>query len=100
MRLRSGEQIPPGPLDDPRYKPAHPPVDGWPPDVVRRWEPSSQIRWFSRYRRELRQATAAEWNRFWVESLQHRGLCCGRCDEDEWAGYSPVDGCCCRGVAL
>lgn len=83
------------PLDDPAYEPAHPPVDGVPPDVVRKWGPRSQMRWFSRFGRDLKPQPYSFWAEFYCSSEQHRGGCCVSCIED---GEVYEDACCCQGL--
>lgn len=89
---------PPSPLEDPTYEPAHQPVRGGVPDVVARWGPRSQLRWFDRFRAGLNPQRAEYWSRFYCSSLQHRGGCCPSCLDDEWNGYRDWDEgtCCCR----
>jgi hypothetical protein len=84
------------PLEDPAYSPANPPVDGRVPDVVAKWGPASQLRWFNRYRSQLEPMPPAEWDRFYCTTDDHRGSCCSSCSDDYLNGYSYVDGCCCR----
>lgn len=88
------------PLDDPAYKPKHPPLPGGGvPDVVAKWGVRSQRRWFRRFLPQLGCHTEDVWNRFYVHSEYHRGLCCSSClDEmDEGYGDYPYKGyCCCR----
>lgn len=85
------------PLDDPRYQPKHPPDHGTIPFVVRRWGPRSQVRWFRRFRGELRPQPPAVWNEHHPTSELHRGLCCDSCLADLDDGYPAVDDrCCCR----
>jgi hypothetical protein len=85
------------PLNEPDYEPEHPPVDGLVPDVVRRWGQRSQLRWFFRFRRELR---GQDLDDLWVESAYHTGWCCSSCQEEFWEGYGPMlDGwCCCHQI--
>lgn len=42
------------------------------------------------------------WNDFYVHSLQHRGLCCSSClDDEEYLGQPNFDDkCCCRAIKL
>lgn len=87
------------PLEDPRYIPLHPPVNGMIPDVIERWGPSSQIRWFTRFRQDLK-LWRVDLTSYWISSLEHRGACCGTClGELEETGIDPMDGycCCCLG---
>ena len=97
------------PLEDPTYEPLHPPVNGKPPDVVAKWGPRSQLRWFRRFWDELyvfkfgrkwdcSVSSEDSW-RFHIHSVEHVGPCCGSCIEDEkYLGYPPFDDhCCCRG---
>jgi hypothetical protein len=89
---------PPSPLEDPTYDPVHKPADGQVPYVVEKWGPRSQLRWFDRFRSELRPQRAEYWARFYCSSLQHRGQHCPSCLDDEWDGYRDwdPDRCCCR----
>jgi hypothetical protein len=89
---------PAAPLEDPAYEPRNPPVNGLPPDVVAKWGPRSQARWFKRYRSQMRAARYPFWERFHCESEQHTGLCCSSCIEDVNEGYEDWDEgrCCCR----
>lgn len=82
------------PLEDPTYEPKHPPINGQPPDVVAKWGPRSQVRWFRRFHGSV---TIRDWRRFFVMSIEHRDVCCQACfDPDEyWDGEE----CCCRGFA-
>jgi hypothetical protein len=87
------------PLEDPSYVPAHPPTsDRVTPDVVAKWGPRSQLRWFVRFRKALRPRRPDWWARFYCSSVQHRGLCCDSCLDDYDAGYDEPNGdrCCCR----
>lgn len=82
------------PLDDSAYRPKHPPIGGQVPDVVARWGPGSQMRWFRRFRTEL--APRRDWDRFYCQSEHHLGFHCYSC-EDEGDGGVMGDGwCCCR----
>lgn len=86
------------PLEDPAYEPRHPPVGGLPPDVVAKWGPRSQLRWFDRYRGQLRTAPHSFWGRFYCGTSHHRGLCCASCIADIEDGYREwdyEDRCCC-----
>lgn len=86
------------PLEDPAYTPAHPPVDGQVPDVIAKWGPRSQLRWFRRFGTQLGRRKG--WDLFYCESEHHRGLCCGSC-WDEWQAGTGVmvDGwCCCQAI--
>lgn len=87
------------PLADASYRPRHVPIDGRVPDVVAKWGPRSQLRWFRRFGAELRPLRAEEWTRFYCDSTQHRGLCCSSCLQDEEIEGAPVydDFCCCEG---
>lgn len=88
------------PLDDPDYQPEHPPTrGGGVPDVIAKWGPRSQNRWFRRYSGQLAPMPHARWDLFWVHSDQHRGLCCDSCIEDENDGYGSMrpEHCCCKG---
>ena len=79
------------PLDDPRYDPVHNPIDGLVPDVVARWGPRSQVRWFDRFHGQIKAMPSDEWDRFYCESVQHRGQCCMSCVEDAREGYCDWD---------
>lgn len=81
--------MPIAPLDDPSYVPAHSPVDSAIPDVVERWGPRSQLRWFRRFGARL--GRRKDWDRFYCQSEHHRGFCCYSCHEEGLAG----DGWCC-----
>lgn len=83
------------PLDDPAYQPANPPVDGAPPDVVRKWGAPSQLRWFRRFHDDLKPQTWDFWAEFHCESEHHRGQCCESCIQD---GEVFEDVCCCRAM--
>lgn len=94
------------PLDDPAYDPAHKPVRGRVPDVVKLWGKASQLRWWRRFRQELwEQAEALPLRErlklpthddvdYWCESEHHRGFCCYSCFEEGEGGYD--DHCCCK----
>lgn len=83
------------PLDDPRYEPKYPPVNGGVPHVVSMWGPRSQLRWFRRFRDQL-DARWVDWARYYCISLEHRGGCCVSCLDDEMEGYGGYgSGCCC-----
>lgn len=82
------------PLDDPAYEPVHQPVDGKIPDVVAKWGPRSQLRWFWRFRRQL--ADRQDWGRFYCASEHHRGSCCYSCEEESDFGVMQDGWCCCR----
>jgi hypothetical protein len=91
------------PLEDPAYEPKHPPVDGLIPEVVEKFGPATQLRWFKRFRSVLRFSTKNNMFLYHVTSEHHRGPCCGSClvewEEDSPRGYGTVidDGyCCCR----
>ncbi len=87
------------PLEDPAYEPRHPPVGGLPPDVVAKWGPRSQMRWFGRYRDQLRPMPWKFWERFYFASAEHRGNCCSSCIEDKNEGYGwDIEGCCCAAM--
>jgi hypothetical protein len=83
------------PLDDPRYQPAHPPLDGRIPEVVVKWGPKSQVRWFRRYAAEVGAQPIAVWARHYCVSEHHRGQCCYSCDDDPVTRGLFPDGCCC-----
>ncbi len=88
------------PLDDPIYQPEHPPTpDGGVPDVVAKWGPRSQLRWFVRFRGQYAPQPHKRWELFYIDSEQHRGLCCTSCVEDEQDGFGSMgpEHCCCLG---
>jgi hypothetical protein len=82
------------PLEDPNYDPVHKPTARKPiPDIISRWNPASQVRWFTRFSDELRAMRLApigkhfDWSPWYVSSVEHKGWCCGSCqgsDEGEW----------------
>lgn len=84
------------PLDDPSYTPAHPPVNGLIPEVVAKWGPKSQLRWFDRYRRSL--MSAQDWSIFYCTSEHHRGHCCSACafEYEQGTGVQMDGWCCCQ----
>lgn len=88
------------PLEDPTYQPVHVPISGRAPDVVAKWGPRSQVRWFERFvgHGHDKYARADYWDRFYVESELHRGLHCSSCVEEQNGGYQDYDPdwCCCR----
>lgn len=85
------------PLEDPTYNPLHPPIDGFAPDVVEKWGPRSQLRWFERFVGDMKPRPSADWDRFYCDSLDHRGLCCVSCIADKEDGYGDdIEGCCCK----
>jgi hypothetical protein len=86
----------PAPLDDPAYDPEHSPIAGQVPDVVAKWGPRSQLRWFRRFGTEL--APRRDWDRFYCASEHHRGACCLSCWDEGDMGVLGVSGeyCCCR----
>lgn len=91
------------PLDDPNYEPKHPPINGNVPDVVAKWGPQSQLRWFTRFHDQLKPQKHSTWDHFYCESDHHRGSCCNSCRDDIEMGYDypPEDDdgnplCCCR----
>lgn len=89
------EDIPP--LEDPDYQPLHPPVNGLIPDVVEKWGPRSQRRWFLRFNDQLQDQPYSVWEQYYVYSTEHRGLCCSSCESDADAGYGDdLERCCCR----
>lgn len=83
------------PLGDPTYQPKHPPVGGQIPDVVAKWGPRSQLRWFRRFGAEL--GRRKDWDQYFCQSEHHRDLCCYSCGDE---GDQGVQGwglhCCCR----
>lgn len=87
------------PLNDDGYEPSTHPADGRPPEVVARWGPKSQFRWFGRFQGELKPMPYREWENFYCDSPQHRGLCCASCIEDKNTGYGDdIEDCCCRAL--
>ena len=89
------EPVPP--LEDPDYQPLHPPVNGLIPDVVEKWGPRSQRRWFDRFNDQVRAQPYSVWERYYCSSTEHRGTCCSSCESDFWEGYGgDIDRCCCR----
>ena len=87
------------PLEDPAYVPEHPPVNGVVPDVVAKWGPQSQLRWFRRFMNQVTPMRASGWDRFYCNSVEHRGLCCESCAEDAENGYGSFEEhCCCYAV--
>lgn len=87
--------MPTAPLDDPAYVPVHQPTGGAVPDVVERWGPRSQLRWFRRFGTQL--GWRHDWDRFYCTSEHHRGLCCSSCFDEYQDGYGIMMGawCCC-----
>lgn len=83
------------PLEDPTYEPQYQPVDGRAPDVVAKWGPASQLRWFDRFDGQVKMRPA-DWARFHCSSRHHRGFCCQSCIEDGEVFENDV--CCCRGL--
>jgi hypothetical protein len=92
------------PLDDPRYQPANPPLPGGGiPDVISKWGPRSQLRWFTRYHAELGLRPARFWERWHCSSVDHKGLCCPSCTYwDEEYGQDNIGAeygkCCCYAI--
>lgn len=84
------------PLDDPTYRPQHPPNNSEVPDIIAKWGPRSQLRWFRRFGQQL--GARKDWDRYHCQSEHHRGLCCLPCDDEYEAGVGVMmDGwCCCR----
>lgn len=82
------------PLDDPTYQPEHPPVAGQIPDVVAKWGPPSQVRWFRRFGAEL--GLRRDWDRYYCQSEHHRDLCCYSCEDEGERGTQGCGYCCCR----
>lgn len=87
------------PLEDPDYVPEHPPVDGKIPDVVSKWGKESQLRWFQRFGKELRDPP--DRTDLYVESEYHPNWCCRAClcelEDNYLGGGVMADGwCCCR----
>lgn len=82
-------------LDDPAYRPEHPPVGGQIPDVVAKWGPRSQLRWFRRFGAEL--GRRKDWDRYYCQSDRHRDLCCYSCaDEGDLGVQGFGEYCCCQ----
>jgi hypothetical protein len=87
----------PPPLEDPDYRPLHPPGPrGEIPAVVAKWAAASQLRWFRRFTGQLGRFPGAVWARFHCASPDHLGLCCDSCLDDQQEGYGLDDRCCCR----
>lgn len=90
------------PLDDPVYEPKHQPVNGQVPEVVARFGPRTQVRWFQRFRNTLWEQrdrrNPVDYSQYFAESLHHKGLCCPTCDNGEEAEYWDGPGCCCRAL--
>lgn len=87
------------PLEDPAYEPKHPPVEGHVPEVVAKWGPRSQVRWFRRFRNQLK--TYGDWGQYFIDTELHRGPCCFSCQEEYWeysTGVIMDDYCCCKGA--
>lgn len=88
------------PLDDPAYEPKHPPINGKVPDVVAKWGPRSQLRWFRRYRHKVGAQPVSVWNAHYCTSEHHLGQCCTSCEQEYLDGYHgsvASDGwCCCK----
>lgn len=86
------------PLEDLDYDPKHKPEHGRVPEIVGRWGPKSQLRWFERFRRDLYGSQAVRLYDFYCESVEHKGYCCGSCMSEEYDGDKPYDDyCCCEG---
>ena len=87
------------PLNDRQYRPVNLPVNGKAPEGIEKWGPKSQVRWFHRFYGQVL-GTHAYWNDYYIDSTQHRGLCCESCMEDEQNGYRDWDEevCCCRAM--
>lgn len=88
------------PLDDPVYEPQHPPINGEVPDVVTKWGPRSQLRWFTRFNTQLAPQHGDVWGRYHVHSEHHRGPCCISCNAEyvHGTGVMMDDYCCCKGA--
>lgn len=87
------------PLDDPTYEPKHPPMNGGVPDVVAKWGPRSQVRWFRRFALHLDKRRDRD--QYYCANALHRGMCCHSCEEEFWEYSTGVmmDGyCCCKGA--
>lgn len=83
------------PLEDLSYIPKHPPIDGQIPEVVAKWGPRSQLRWFDRFNDEVNPQKRDIWEKHYCVSLQHKGFCCISCQED---GEVFEDQCCCKAI--
>lgn len=83
------------PLENPTYDPVHKPYQGFVPWVVEKWNASSQVRWFNRFRSEL---LSFDTERYHTQSVAHKGDCCWSCIEDRNDGYYDFEGCCCYEV--
>lgn len=88
------------PLEDLLYQPRTLPVDGKPNSVVAKWGPPSQLRWFRRFwgSPAMRMVTAEDAAKFYCSSLEHLGLCCASCQDDEIEGYFYTEHCCCLAI--
>lgn len=85
------------PLNDPNYEPKHPPVNGSVPWVIGCWGPRSQLRWFNRFRRQLKPRVSPVYTDLHIESVEHTGNCCYRCGGyDDPAEFWDGPGCCCK----
>lgn len=88
------------PLNDRRYEPIHRPVNRRVPEIVAKWGPPSQVRWFHRFWDEIDWRTVDS-SRYHIHSTRHLGPCCAGCmSDEEWDGL-PVydDQCCCNASA-
>jgi hypothetical protein len=87
-------------LEDPSYTPKYQPVRGKPPEVVKKWRPRSQVRWFARmWRDDKLNVFTRELTDYYCHSVEHTGPCCISCEMDEhengWPNFD--DHCCCYG---
>jgi hypothetical protein len=87
------------PLEDPDYEPENPPVNGEIPRAVYRFGPRTQVRWFKRFRKMVKDDTS--FYDYYVTSEHHKGTCCISCigefEDDYQSGGVIADGwCCCR----
>lgn len=86
------------PLEDYSYEPENPPIDGMIPEVVKKFGPRTQIRWFKRFYLDLKKGQS--FGEYYTSSEQHKGYCCLDCDYElvEFGtgvmAFGP--GCCCR----
>jgi hypothetical protein len=62
------------------------------------WPAEEQVEWFQIGDGKDSRMPHDEWERFYVTSTRHRGMCCQSCLTDEevngWANFD--DKCCCR----
>lgn len=87
------------PLNDSTHEVQYPPVNGDAPDVVEHWGAASQVRWFARFAQQLQPRKHDHWDRWYVESVEHKGKCCISCIQDKAEGYGDdIESCCCEGL--